>query len=161
MNHSASYNDGQLVITRLFDAPRQVVFDAWIKRSQVQLWWGCGIATDVQSDIEPKIGGKYSHNMMLKEVGEYRHNGLITEYNPPALLAYHLTDSHHDNVMQVRVEFIETRTTGANDIQTLVRLTQNNLPDEFSDFVMRGWTSGFNKLEELLNQFKYQDIQST
>ena len=30
----------ELVITRVFDAPRELVFKAWIDRGQVAQWWG-------------------------------------------------------------------------------------------------------------------------
>ena len=144
MNHSANYENGCLTITRIFDAPRPLVFDAWIKKSLVQLWWGCGYATMVESDIDAKVGGHYSHDMTLKDVGNHRHHGLITEYNPPELLAYQLTDSYHDNIMQVRVEFI------AQGSQTLVRLTQTNLPDSSSEYVLVGWSTALEKLSEVL-----------
>ncbi len=153
MSHSASYEDGHLIITRIFDAPRPLVFDAWIKKSLVQLWWGCGYATNVESEIDSKVGGHYSHTMTLQEIGDYEHKGYITEYEPPELLAYRLTDSYHNSVMMVRIEFI------AQNSQTLVRLTQSNLPDAYSEYVMAGWLAGFEKLAELLGQPKYRKKQ--
>ena len=144
MSSETHYKNGQLTVTRMFNAPREAVFDAWIKTSKVELWWGCNFAESVDSTIEPKVGGAYSHRMQLKEVGEYQHHGLITAYDPPNLLAYELTDAFGGKPMQVRVEFSE------ENAQTKVVLTQSNLIDAHSEFVRAGWSAGLEKLAELL-----------
>jgi len=146
MSSSASYDNGQLVITRLFDAPRSIIFDAWIETSKVQLWWGCVVAGSVESIIEARVGGQYSHNMTLDNGSDYQHHGIITQYEPPKLLAYRLYDRFHDEVMMIRVEFTE-----ANDMTT-VRLTQDNLSEKYCKFVMAGWQDSFEKLAILLRQ---------
>lgn len=145
MKVEVSYENGTLVVTRQFAAPRPAVFDAWIKKSKVELWWGCGYATEVESNIEPKVGGKYHHLLTLdEERGEYPHYGLITEYEPPALLAYELVDQFHEEKMYVRVVFTE------EGDKTTVRLTQRNLLDAYSEFVMSGWASAFEGLAYFL-----------
>ncbi len=144
MSAEVSYENGKLVVTRLFAAPRSAVFEAWIKTSKVELWWGCGYAMKVKSEIEPKVGGKYHHLMTLRGVGDYPHYGLITEYEPPALLAYELVDPDRDEKMYVRVTFTE------QGDQTAVRLIQDNLPDAYSEYVMAGWSSSFEGLAYLL-----------
>ena len=144
MSNDISYENGRLVVTRVFNAPREAVFNAWIETSKVELWWGCEDATKVKSEIEPRLGGKYEHLMALKNGGDYPHCGIITEFEPPAFLAYDLVDPFQDEKMTVRVEFIEQGSC------TKVRLTQDNLPDAYSEFVMVGWSEGFEKLDRLL-----------
>ncbi|MEM7333925.1 MAG: SRPBCC domain-containing protein [Chloroflexota bacterium] len=139
-----SYENGRLTVTRIFNAPREAVFEAWVETSKVQLWWGCAYATQVQSEIEPEVGGKFNHLMTLKDVGDYQQKGMITAYDPPALLAYDLYDGFNQEPMPVRVEFHV-------DAQgTRVRLTQDNLPDSYSQYVKVGWLAGFEKLSEIL-----------
>ena len=144
MTSESSYKNGRLEITRIFDAPRDRVFDAWINTGKVQLWWGCGFATKVVSDIKACTGGKYEHLMTLNHGGDYLHHGLITEYRPPELLAYRLYDSIGDITMMVRVEFT------AQGNKTRVHLTQDNLPDEYRALILAGWSAGFDKLNSLL-----------
>ena len=146
MSSESSYENGRLTVTQLYKAPITAVFDAWIKTSKVQLWWGCEGAISVQSEVEPKIGGKYAHTMVLENVGEYRHHGRIIEYEPPRLLAYELADAFHDKTMLVRVEFIE------QEHGTLVCLTQNNLLDLYVEFVRAGWTFSLANLALLLEK---------
>jgi len=143
MTPESSYENGRLTMIRIFDAPREAVFDAWITSSKVQLWWGCSFASKVVSEVEACVGGKYNHMMSLNQGGDYEHPGLITDYDPPALLAYRMRDSM-DNTMMVRVEFTALGT------KTRVCLTQDNLPDAYSQFVIAGWSAGFDKLNHIL-----------
>jgi len=144
MTDESSYENGRLTITRIFDASPAAVFDAWINTSKVQLWWGCSFASKVVSTIETRVGGKFDHLMTLNDRGDYQQHGVITEYRPPELLAYRLYDSMSDHEMMVRVEFT------AIGNKTRVRLTQDNLSDEYSEFVMAGWSAGFDKLNNIL-----------
>ena len=34
-------SDREIVLTRLFDAPRRLVFEAMTKPEHVRRWWGC------------------------------------------------------------------------------------------------------------------------
>ena len=144
MTSHSTYENGRLTVTRYFEAPRETVFDAWVATSKVKLWWGCADAESVDSIVEPRPGGQYSHTMMLKGVGEYRHHGIITAYEPPQLLEYRLHDRFHEQPMLVRVEFTQQGN------RTKVHLTQDNLPETYSAFVQAGWAEGFEKLNMFL-----------
>lgn len=146
MSSETSYENGRLTVTRFFNAPQAAVFDAWIKTSKIKLWWGCEGATIVHSHIEPRVGGKYIHEMTIDGVGEHRHHGRVTEFDPPRLLVYELSDRFHDKLMLVRVEFVE------QGDGTKVCLTQNNLLDLYVEFVRAGWSFSFEKLATLLEE---------
>ena len=75
-------------ITREFDAPREIVFNAWVDPDQVSAWWGCNMTTAVTSTVEPCVGGVYRHVMTLGDMGEHPYEGVITEFDPPNLLTY-------------------------------------------------------------------------
>jgi uncharacterized protein YndB with AHSA1/START domain len=54
-------SDREIVLTRLFDAPRQLVFEAMTKPEHVKRWWG--ILDDRYSvpvcEIDLRVGGKW------------------------------------------------------------------------------------------------------
>ncbi len=53
-----SNDDNAIVISRVFDAPREKVWDAWTKPEQVAKWWGpTGFTTPV-CKIDFRVGGK-------------------------------------------------------------------------------------------------------
>ena len=129
-------------MTRYFAVARPTVFDAWIQTSKVELWWGCGVATEVRSEVEPKIGGRYHHSMTLEGAGEYQHHGLITEYEPPALLAYEFVDPmSKQKWLFVWSSLPKKRHDRAADPAQSV--------DEHSQFVKAGWSSAFEALAPL------------
>lgn len=137
------YENGTLTMTRTYDAPVAAVFEAWVETSKVEQWWGCKQTTNVKSDIEKKVGGKYNHVMTIQGAGEYPMTCRITAYDPPNLLAYE--DASDDpNPMRVTIRF-----TSKGD-QTEVRLVHENLPDNLSEIVNGGWTAALGKLHDLL-----------
>src|SRR5262245_25578843 len=53
-------SERELVITRTFDAPARIVFEAWTKPELLQRWWApksAGMTLSCQADV--RTGGKY------------------------------------------------------------------------------------------------------
>ena len=57
MSTDIQFEGDTLTLTRVYDAPREEVFDAWVAVNKVEKWWGCRQTTKVQSQIEPRVGG--------------------------------------------------------------------------------------------------------
>ncbi len=53
----------ELVITRIFDAPRELVWKAWTDPEMVKKWWGPKYFTAPSIKIDFKVGGKYIYCM--------------------------------------------------------------------------------------------------
>ena len=66
MTTNTTFENGDLIVTRIFKAPIEEVFDAWIETSKIKRWWGCAQCTDVRHEVEPKVGGKYNRHMTIK-----------------------------------------------------------------------------------------------
>jgi len=64
---TATANDRELVITRIFDAPRETVFKAWTKADLVARWFGPRDFTAPFCEIDFRIGGKYRICMLSPE----------------------------------------------------------------------------------------------
>ena len=140
--------DGNLILTRWYSAPREAVFDAGVETSKVQQWWGCAQTTEVRSEIEPEVGGKYYHYMTLGDMGEHPLLSRFTVYDPPARLEY-TTEPPQDSDkpgfnMTVTVDFTE------RDGGTEVRLVHAGLPDELKEIVQGGASAALEKLDGFL-----------
>lgn len=48
MKSDLKIDGNRLTISRLFQAPRALVFDAWKQVDAIQQWWGCAEATKVE-----------------------------------------------------------------------------------------------------------------
>ena len=154
MTTETKFEDGKLIVTRTYSAPREAVFEAWMETSKVEKWWGCAQCTNVRSEIEPRVGGKYNHHMTIEGAGEVPGFATLIEYDPPKKLAYESAMPTDGSVkMQVSVEFTEV------DHGTFVRLVHSGIPNikvdgdmEFRKIVQEGWTAAFGKLSDFMGQ---------
>ena len=77
--------DRVLTITRIFDAPRSLVFKAWTDSDHIARWWGPrGFKSDViKNELRP--GGSYRIHMLGPD-GDHWTQGLYREVVPPERL---------------------------------------------------------------------------
>jgi hypothetical protein len=54
----------EVVVSRLIDAPRERVFDAWVKPEKLAQWWGPKGFTNARCEIDPRPGGKIRIDMI-------------------------------------------------------------------------------------------------
>ena len=70
--------DRQILITREFDAPKHLVYEAWTKPELVRRWWDAKRGEMTVCEIDLRVGGKWRYVMVADgglEVafhGEYR-----------------------------------------------------------------------------------------
>ncbi|WP_216843047.1 SRPBCC family protein [Granulicella sp. S190] len=81
----------EIVLTRVFDAPRAMVWEAWTDPKQVALWWGPkGFTTTIEvMDVRP--GGVWKHVMHGPDGTDYPNESVFLEVVPRELLVYTLT----------------------------------------------------------------------
>jgi uncharacterized protein YndB with AHSA1/START domain len=72
-------SDREIVITRVFDAPRDLVWEAWTDPQQVVKWWGPkGFTTTIEKmDVRP--GGVWSHTMHGPDGADYPNRSVFLE----------------------------------------------------------------------------------
>jgi uncharacterized protein YndB with AHSA1/START domain len=85
-----------LVITREFDAPRNMVFKAWIDPEHLKRWWGpagCELGT-CKVDLRP--GGSFLYSMRMQNASEIWGKFLYREITPPDRLVFvsSFSDAH-------------------------------------------------------------------
>lgn len=60
--------DRELVITRIFDAPRELVFEAFTDPARLIKWWGPNGCTVISCEADPRAGGTWSISMRSPRV---------------------------------------------------------------------------------------------
>ncbi len=80
--------DREIVVSRVLDAPREMVWDAWIDPQEVVRWWGPrGFTTTVETmDVRP--GGVWRQVMHGPDGTEYPNNSVFTEVVRPERIAF-------------------------------------------------------------------------
>ena len=66
----------ELVITRIFDAPRELVWKAWTDPEHVKRWWGPKIFNCPAAQIDFRVGGKFLFCMQSDSGPEMWQKGL-------------------------------------------------------------------------------------
>src|SRR5258706_12724009 len=80
--------DREIVMTRIFDAPRSLVFEAWTKTEHVAHWWDpSGVPLSVcEIDLRPDGAFRWVH-AGADEAG-YSFTGTYREITPPERLVF-------------------------------------------------------------------------
>jgi uncharacterized protein YndB with AHSA1/START domain len=91
--------DREILVTRLIDAPRDLVFRAWTDPEHVKHWWGPhGFTTTTQS-MDFRAGGEWRFVMHGPDGTDYPNRIVYDEIAPPERLAYrHAPDKGTDPV---------------------------------------------------------------
>jgi len=80
-----------LVVEREFEAPRELVWDAWTKPEHVSKWWGHGGAPLHACEIDLRVGGSYRYVMKGPDGSEYPTVGTYREIVEHERLNYTMT----------------------------------------------------------------------
>lgn len=85
---TSSTADREIIITRTFDAPRELVWNAWTDPKQVVKWWGpTGFSTTIEvMDVKP--GGVWKHVMHGPDGTNYPNKSIFTEVVKPERIVY-------------------------------------------------------------------------
>ncbi|HMN27838.1 MAG TPA: SRPBCC family protein [Caldilineaceae bacterium] len=80
--------DREIVIARLFDAPRELVFAAWTDPKQVVQWWGPHGFTTTISEMNVRPGGVWRFVMHGPDGVDYQNQIVFVEIVKPKRLLY-------------------------------------------------------------------------
>ena len=61
--------DEQILITREFDAPKELVYEAWTTPELVRQWWTAKRGRMTVCDIDLRVGGRWRYVMVADEGG--------------------------------------------------------------------------------------------
>jgi len=148
----------EIVITRVFDAPRDLVFKAWTEPEQVMRWWGPnGFATPV-CKIELGPGGVF-HSCMRSPVGrDFWSKGVYREIvEPERIVCTDFFSDEEGNLVQPThdgmspdwpAEALVTATFAEHDgkAKFALRHAVGSAPASERDQCQAGWTESLDRL---------------
>ncbi|NJD62140.1 MAG: SRPBCC domain-containing protein [Deltaproteobacteria bacterium] len=151
----------ELVIERIFDAPRDLVFKAWTEPERVKRWWGPKGFTCPACKIDLRPGGVYHSCMRSPEGKDYWGRGVYLEIVKPERIV--CTDCFSDekgNVVSPRQygmspdwpeEAKISATFEEHSGKTILTLVHYPIkPGPERDMCHQGWTESLDKLEDYL-----------
>lgn len=88
----------ELVLTRVFEAPRDLVFRAWTLPEHAAQWWGPMGLEITQMEMDARPGGAWRKCMRTPDGREFWRHGVYREVVPPERLVFtYFSDDTHSN----------------------------------------------------------------
>jgi uncharacterized protein YndB with AHSA1/START domain len=141
-----------VVITRVFDAPRSLVFKAWTDKDQLKEWWGPKHFTNPVCEVDARVGGAWHIVMRDPQGNDYPCNGVYREIVEPERLVFtnNATDADGNVILEglTKVTFVERngKTTVTVDTTAAAMVSY---AAAFLEGMEAGWTQSIDKLSAL------------
>lgn len=144
-------SDEEIRMTRLFDAPRQLVFEVMSKPEHVRRWWGQlgeGYSVPV-CEIDLRVGGKWRFVNRHPD-GEAAFYGEYREIAPPGRLVFtEIFEPFPESVSVVTSTLTEE--DGKTRLTAVVRYPSKEVRDMvLASGMQRGAGISYDRLEDLL-----------
>lgn len=148
--------DNEIVLTRAFDAPRHMVFDALTKPELLKRWHGARGWNLVVCEVDLRVGGTWRFVSRGPDGTDMGHGGVYREIVPPERLV--CTESYDDQwypgealVTAVLIEQNGTTQNGKTTMITTLRYPSQEVRDiVISSPMERGVTESYDRLAEML-----------
>ncbi|MGJ5820631.1 SRPBCC family protein [Paludibaculum fermentans] len=140
----------EIVLTRVFDAPRRMVFDAFTKPELLKRWFGPRGWELVVCDIDLRVGGTFRFLLRGPDGRDMGMRGVYREVTPPERSVHMESFDDYPGESQVTTLLVEQ---GGRTTMTATVLYPSQ---EIRDIVIRmgmehGAAESYDKLAELLN----------
>ncbi len=155
MTGQSNTSDREIVITRLINAPRELVFQAWTEVKHLEKWWGPTGFSTTTTEFNFKPGGVWFHTMHGPDGTDYPNEIFYEVIIPPERIEY----SHgggdevgvNDAQFHVKVTFDEedgnTRLTMKSVFQTAKQ--RNHVVEKYG--AIEGGNQHLANLEEYVS----------
>ncbi len=157
----ATSTDHEVVISRVYNAPRELVFNAWTDPEQLKRWWAPMDCTTPYCTVDLRVGGLFLFCMRRPDGLEFWTRGIYQEILFPERLVF--LESLADNTgkkmdpaelgfsAQFPSESLVTVTFTALGSKTRVEL-RHTVPSTTAEReqMVQGWCEMFDKLGDIL-----------
>jgi uncharacterized protein YndB with AHSA1/START domain len=146
-------SDREVVLTRAFDAPRELVFEAWTNPEHVRHWWGLRESTMLLCEADVRPGGSWRYVTTAQDGAEVPFTGVYQDVAPPERLVY--TEMYDVEPFNSGDPAVNTVTFTPEEGGTLVTVTTVYPSKEVRDFVLStgmeaGAAESYDRLAEHL-----------
>lgn len=147
-------SDTELMMTRVFDAPRELVFEAHTSAEHMRNWWGPRKYETVSAEIDFRVGGKWRVVHRGPEGDEHAFRGEFREIVPPERIVW--TFEYEGAPGQIAVE---TLTFEEDEGKTTLKAVSDSGSKEARDAMLEsgmleGAEETWDRLEEYLETLR-------
>jgi len=150
-----------LVIERIFDAPRSLLFKAWTEPRRLAQWWGPKGCTNPVCEIDARPGGTLRIVMRAPDGAEYPMKGVFREVIEPERLVF--TNIAIDNAGNSLIEGLTTVTFAehaAGKTKLILHTSAMGMVAMAAAMIEgmeAGWTQSLDRLAEYLAKGEFTE----
>jgi uncharacterized protein YndB with AHSA1/START domain len=152
LNATANYDEGSVSITRVFDAPRELVWRAWTEPTMLAQWFGPRGFTSSVPEWDLRAGGKL-RIVMHGHGHDYPMKGVFREVKPPQRLVFTNIATDADGNHLLEGETVVTLDERDGKTTVTVKAYAVGLVPIAAQMLAGmeiGWTQSIEKLQELV-----------
>jgi uncharacterized protein YndB with AHSA1/START domain len=148
-------NKFDLVLDRVFDAPRELVWGAWTDVAQLQQWWGPGNFTNPVCRTDVRPGGEIYIEMRAPNGTIYPMNGTFLEVVAPERIVFRsgALDGEGKLLFEIvtTVMFADLGGKTALKLEAKI-LSETALAPQYLVGMEQGWKQSLDRLAELVTK---------
>lgn len=142
----------ELTLTRIFDAPRDLVWRAWTDPAMIAAWWGPRMFTAPVCEVDLRVGGEIRIVMRAPDGNEHTMKGIFRELVRPEKIVF-VNNAYGADGTQ-HLEGITTVIFGDDGGKTKLTLyTIATGLTEMSEMMLAGMTEGWTQTIDRLGEF--------
>lgn len=148
----ARNNPNEICLTRVYEAPVKVVWDAWTDPDQVAQWWGPRGFTLTTHSKDLRPGGHWDYTMHGPDGVDYPNKTLYHEVDECRKLVYD-HGSHDDRPPLFRVTVLFSESDGKTTMNMTMTLPTAEEAVNIRQFIRQaGGNATWDRLAEFLNE---------
>jgi len=153
MNAATNYGEGSIVITRVIDASRELVWRAWTDPKMMAQWFGPRGFTASVPELDVRVGGALRIVMHGPDGNDYPMKGVFREVVAPERLVFSNFAVDNDGNHLLEGETVVTLTeAGGKTSLTVTSHMVGLVPiaPQMLAGMEAGWTQSIDKMEEVV-----------
>lgn len=154
----ANLDVSEVTVTRVFDAPRELVFKAFTDPELIAQWWGPNEFDVAACEVDPRPGGVFNIDMRAPDGAVFEGKGAFREVIAPERLVF-VTQGFADEAGRPQLEVLYTLTFTEQSGKTTLILRSELIHAtpamaEILPGMEQGWSESFDKLAGSLGRLQ-------
>ena len=142
------HGDRAVLMTRVFDAPRLILWDAFSKPELMKRWFGPRVYTLPVCEIDHRVGGAFRFVLQRPDGKQVGMHGTFRELQAPERSVH--TESFDNMPGESTVTAIFTEANGKTTLTATVEYPSREVRDMVAPMMEPGAAESYDKLAELL-----------
>jgi len=148
-------SEWDLVLTRTFDAPRELLFKIWTDPAHVEKWWGPKGFTNPRCEVDARPGGRIHIDMRAPDGMVYPMKAVFEEIREPERIVFvsSALDADGHSMFDIRNTVILRDRQGKTELTLEAQVIQTTaVAPQYLKGMEAGWNQSLDRLEDYVQK---------